>query len=104
MGSVNEIYSIEAANGIVLSQNPSSSTVVTRGALIDVNVFQRARSGRRAMPGFLGQAFESAQEWAKSANINVEIKEDLLAGGSPNTRHQTRTCCGPASGRRETLH
>jgi serine/threonine-protein kinase len=82
MGAVSEMYSIEAAKGAVLSQTPSSGTVVTRGALIDVSVSKGLPpAGLPLLPDFAGKSVDDVKTWAAGVSASVKVKEDPKAVG-----------------------
>jgi serine/threonine-protein kinase len=86
MGAITEIFSTDTAKGSVLAQNPSSGTVVTRGALIDVDVSKGvAPVGAPLVPNFIGRSVASAEDWAKTSGAELAIKEDRKAVGVPGT-------------------
>ena len=82
LGVVTESYASDAPKGMVLEQNPSSGTVVTRGALVDVDVSRGLPpAGLPILPDFTGQPVERAQQWATDVNASVNIEEDPNAVG-----------------------
>jgi eukaryotic-like serine/threonine-protein kinase len=86
MGSVSESYSGDFAKNVVLSQSPSSATVVTRGAFVDVEVSKGpAPVGLPLLPDFFGKTAEQTREWADGVNATVKIKEDAKAIGVAGT-------------------
>jgi len=86
MGAVSDIYSTGTARGIVLSQSPSSGTVVTRGAFIDIGVSKGAPpAGAPLIPDFKGKTSDTVQQWADNAGSNVDVTEDPKAVGEPGT-------------------
>ncbi len=86
MGAVTESYSNDFAKNMVLSQNPSSATVVTRGAFIDVEVSKGPPPvGLPLLPDFSGKTADNAREWASGVNANVKVKEDAKAIGVAGT-------------------
>lgn len=86
MGAVQSIYSTDVAEGLVISQNPSSGTVVTRGALIDVEVSKGLPpAGAPMLPDFSGQSVDKVKEWASGVNATVKIMEDPKAMGAAGT-------------------
>lgn len=83
MGAVNEVYSTSVEAEAVVSQSPSSGTIVARGALVDVEVSKGLPpAGSPIAPDFIGQNLENAKEWAKGVNIKIKVKEDAKAVGS----------------------
>jgi eukaryotic-like serine/threonine-protein kinase len=86
MGAVISIYSSAVGEGLVISQDPSSGTVVTRGALVDVQVSKGPPpSGAPIIPDFFGQTIEAVQKWAEGVNVKVKISEDEKAVGIAGT-------------------
>lgn len=86
MGAVSELYSIDLAKNMVLSQMPSSGTVVTHGAFVDVEVSKGPPPvGLPILPDFVGKTVEVAREWATGVNAQVKVKEDKAAVGAPGT-------------------
>jgi serine/threonine-protein kinase len=86
MGAVTEMYSLEVPKGIVISQNPSSGTVVTRGAMVDVEVSQgMPPAGVPLLPNFVGQSAKEVRDWAQGVGVSVRIKEDMKALGAPGS-------------------
>ncbi len=83
MGAVSESYSTDFAKNTVLSQSPSSGTVVTRGAFVDVEVSKGAPPvGLPLVPDFIGKTVEAARDWAGGVNASVKVKEDPNAVGA----------------------
>lgn len=86
MGSVSELYSNEFPKSVVLSQAPSSGTVVTRGAFVDVEVSKGSPPvGLPLVPDFMGQTPDQVKEWATGVNASVKVKEDSKAVGAAGT-------------------
>jgi eukaryotic-like serine/threonine-protein kinase len=86
LGAVSEAYSTEATKGMVLSQSPSSGTVVTRGAMIDIEVSKGPPpSGLPIAPDLIGKMSDEATQWGTTTNVAVKIKEDRNALGSPGS-------------------
>jgi serine/threonine-protein kinase len=86
MGAVNEIYSNDVAKGTVITQTPSSGTVATRGAMVDVSVSKGMPPlGLPLLPDFIGQASSSVQEWASGVGAQVKMKENAKAVGPAGT-------------------
>ena len=86
MGSVTESYSNDLPKNAVLSQSPSSGTVVTRGAFVDVDVSKGPPpAGLPLLPNFIGKPTEDAREWAADVNAQIKIKEDAKAAGPAGT-------------------
>lgn len=82
LGAVNSLYSVDVNEGSVIGQNPSSGTVVTRGALIDLDVSKGLPpSGALTVPDFRGQSSDKAREWAEGANVQFKVVEDPKAMG-----------------------
>lgn len=82
MGAVNEMYSTDIQKGFVVSQSPSSGTVVTRGALVDVEVSKgMPPAGLPLLPDFIGMTADEARQWASGVNASIKIKEDASAVG-----------------------
>ncbi len=82
MGGVSELYSPDVAKNSVLTQSPSSGTVVTRGAFVDVEISKGpAPVGLPTVPDFAGKLVSYAQEWATGINAKIRIKEDAKAVG-----------------------
>jgi serine/threonine-protein kinase len=83
MGAVNEVFSTSIDEGSVVAQNPSSGTIVARGALVDVDVSKGLPpAGAPLTPDFVGQNLENAREWARGVNIKVSVKENPKAPGN----------------------
>ncbi len=86
LGAVTESYSAESAKGVVLSQTPSSGTVVTRGAMVDLDVSKGSPpSGLPLAPDFSGKPSDEATKWAASVKAPLKIKEEPKAVGAPGT-------------------
>jgi serine/threonine-protein kinase len=83
MGAVNEVFSTSQEAESVVSQNPSSGTIVARGALVDVDVSKGLPpAGSPIVPDLVGQNLDNAQQWAKDVNVKVKVKEDAKAAGA----------------------
>lgn len=86
VGAISEIYSDQVEQDRVTNQMPSSGTVVTRGVLVDLEISKGAApAGIPVVPDFMGQSIDAVREWAKTAGIKLNIKEDAKAVGSPGT-------------------
>ncbi|MCG3204543.1 MAG: hypothetical protein KCHDKBKB_01258 [Elusimicrobia bacterium] len=86
MGAVTEVYSMDFPKSQVLSQAPSSGTVVTRGAFVDVEVSKGSPPvGLPLLPDFIGKSMEEVTQWATGVNAKVKIKEDPKAVGLTGT-------------------
>ena len=86
MGAVSETYSTDSPKDTVLDQHPSSGTVATRGALIDVEVSKGAPpAGVPIMPDFTGKTAEEAHQWAAQNAAVIDTKEDPNAVGAAGT-------------------
>jgi len=86
MGAVSESYSTDFAKGTVISQSPSSGTVSTRGALIDVEISKGLPPvGLPLVPDFFGKTPQEAQDWATGVRATVKIKENPKAIGPAGT-------------------
>lgn len=86
MGSVTEVYSTSVPKGGVLTQNPSSGTIVTRGALVDVEISRGLPpAGLPLLPSFIGKPARFAEEWAKDVGAKVKMREDPKAVGVSGT-------------------
>lgn len=86
MGAINEMYSTDIPKGTVMTQNPSSATVATRGAMVDVSVSKgMPPAGLPLLPDFIGQASSSVQEWAGGVGAAVKMKENAKAVGPAGT-------------------
>jgi eukaryotic-like serine/threonine-protein kinase len=82
MGGVSEAYSLEFPKGAVLTQNPSSGTIVTRGALVDVEISKGLPpAGLPLLPNFIGQSAQAVESWAKDVGAKVKTREDAKAVG-----------------------
>lgn len=82
LGAVNEVYTNDAKAGSVINQEPSSGTVVTRGALVDVVVSKGAPPlGSVAPPDFTGRSIEEVRTWAEKNGVRVKISENPKAVG-----------------------
>ncbi len=83
MGAVNDVFSTSIEAEAVVSQDPSSGTIVTRGALIDVEVSKgMPPAGAPIAPDLIGQHLDNAQEWARGMNVKIKVREDAKAAGS----------------------
>lgn len=83
MGAVNDVFSTSVDEGFVVAQEPSSGTIVARGALVDVDVSKGLPpAGSPLTPDFIGQHLENAREWAMGVNAKVNIKENNKAAGT----------------------
>ncbi len=86
MGGVSELFSADTPKNTVLSQTPSSGTVVTRGAFVDVDISKGPPPvGVPLVPDFTGKTVGAVQEWAQGINLKARIKEDSKAVGPPGT-------------------
>lgn len=86
LGAVTSLYSSDLAEGLVISQSPSSGTVVTRGALIDIDVSKGLPpAGAPTVPDFVGHPVDKAKEWAAGVNAEVKVWEDPKGVGTPGT-------------------
>ncbi len=86
MGAVSQMYSTEYQKGVVVDQNPSSGTVVTRGALIDVRVSQGLPpAGAPLLPDFSGQTLDVVRSWAAGVRAEIHVKENPKAAGAAGT-------------------
>jgi serine/threonine-protein kinase len=86
LGAVTESFSADVSKGAVLSQNPSSGTVVTRGAMVDLEVSKGPPpSGLPLAPDFSGKSSDEATKWASSVGAPYKIKEEPKAVGAPGT-------------------
>lgn len=86
LGAVNEIYSIDSPNNAVISQQPSSGTVVTKGALIDLVISKGAPPpGAPIALDFVGKPVEVVREWAGRTGVSIDITEDPKAAGAAGT-------------------
>jgi serine/threonine-protein kinase len=86
MGAVSELYSADVARNAVLSQSPSSGTVVTRGAFVDVNISKGPPPvGLPLLPDFARKSVSYVQEWAQGVHSKVNVKEDPKAVGAAGT-------------------
>jgi serine/threonine-protein kinase len=82
MGAVSELYSADVPRNGVLDQSPSSGTVVTRGAFVDVDISKGPPPvGAPIVPDFSGKPGSAAQDWAHGVNARVDVKEDSKAVG-----------------------
>ena len=80
MGTVSAVYSNDFEKNRVLSQSPSSGTVVTRGAFVDVEISKGSPpAGLPLVPSFIGKSVDAANEWASGVNAVVKVKEDFKA-------------------------
>ena len=86
LGAVSEAYSADQAKGVVLDQHPSSGTVVTRGAMVDLEISKGAPpSGLPIAPDFIGKTGDDATKWGAGTKVGVKVKEDKTAAGVPGT-------------------
>ncbi|MBV9079987.1 MAG: PASTA domain-containing protein [Elusimicrobia bacterium] len=86
LGAVTEAYSPDQVKGIVLEEHPSSGTIVTKGAMVDLEVSKGPPpSGLPVVPDFTGKSSDEASKWAASANVKANMKEDAQAVGAPGT-------------------
>jgi serine/threonine-protein kinase len=86
MGAVDEVYSTSFDEKVVVTQDPSSGTVVARGALVDVSVSKGLPpSGAPIVPDFKQQNVDNARDWAKGVNATLNVKEDAKAVGVSGT-------------------
>jgi serine/threonine-protein kinase len=86
MGSLNEIYSADIPAGAIMTQNPSSGTVVARGALIDIDASKGPLpDGAMIIPNFLGRSVSEVRKWTETNNIGLQIREQTIVGGTPGT-------------------
>lgn len=86
MGAVNEIYSLEQQVGVAISQSPSSGTVVTKGAMVDIVVSKgMPPAGAPLLPNFIGLKVEEVELWARDVKGRVKVEEDPKAVGSAGT-------------------
>jgi len=86
LGGVTEVYSGDYESKCVITQDPSSGTVVTRGALIDVTVSRgMPPAGAPIAPDLIGKQLKEAQDWADGVSIKVRVNEDSKAVGVSGT-------------------
>jgi len=86
VGALTEIYSMEFREGVAIEQDPSSSTVVTKGALVDVVVSKGyPPAGAPLLPDFYSQSAELVRDWAEDVGAQVLITEDEKAVGISGT-------------------
>jgi serine/threonine-protein kinase len=86
LGALAEVYSADFDNKVVISQDPSSGTVVTRGALVDVEVSKGAPpAGLPLLPDFMGKSQQDVHEWAQGIKARVRVKEDAKSVGVAGT-------------------
>lgn len=86
LGAINESFSTDQSKGIVLGQHPSSGTVVTRGAMVDLEVSKGPPpSGLPLAPDFSGKSSDEAAAWATSVGAPYRIKEEPKAIGAAGT-------------------
>ncbi|MCB4756318.1 MAG: PASTA domain-containing protein [Elusimicrobia bacterium] len=86
LGAVTDMYSLDLDQKYVMSQDPSSGTVVARGALVDVVVSKgMPPSGAPLLPDFLGQPVKNVEDWASGVNAKVRVNEDAEAVGVSGT-------------------
>ena len=98
MGAVSELYSADLAKNAVMSQLPSSGTVVTRGAFVDVNISKGPPPvGAPLVPDFSGKPSSVVQDWARGVNAHVDVKEDSESRRARGECGQTRSNRGPAA-------
>lgn len=86
LGAVDEAFSVDLAKGMVLDQTPSSGTVVTRGAMVDLSISKGPPpSGLPIAPDLGGKTADEVNKWSAEAKLEVAIKEDKAAAGIPGT-------------------
>ncbi len=86
VGGVTDVFSEEFEEGYVVSQDPSSGTIVTRGALVDLGVSQGPPpAGMPVAEDFVGRPIEDVKVWAESRGVRLDIKEDAKAVGQSGT-------------------
>lgn len=86
VGAVSELFSTEFNANVAMSQNPSSGTVVTKGALVDLVVSKGLPPlGAPIMPDFFGKTVDNLQDWAKGVQAKVKITEDPSGVGVSGT-------------------
>ncbi len=86
LGAVSEAYSADLGKGMVIEQHPSSGTVVTRGAMVDLEVSKGTPpSGLPIAPDLVGKTTDDANSWGATAKISVKVKEDKTAAGVPGS-------------------
>lgn len=84
LGAVSEAYSADVSRGSVLDQHPSSGTVVTRGAMVDLQISKGPPpSGLPIAPDLGGKTTDDANAWGTANKVNVKVKEDQSAAGKP---------------------
>ncbi len=83
VGGVNEVYHETAEEGFVVGQSPSSGTIVTRGALVDVEISKGPPpAGLPVVPDFTGKSVEEVRSWVESNGVKLDVKEDAKAAGA----------------------
>jgi eukaryotic-like serine/threonine-protein kinase len=86
LGAVAEAYSVDLSKGMVIDQQPSSGTVVSRGAMVDITVSKGPPpSGLPIAPDLGGKTADEVNRWSRESKIEVTIREDKSAGGIPGT-------------------
>ena len=86
VGSISEIFTIEDRSGVVITQSPSSGTIVTKGALVDLVVSKGPPpTGAVLVPDFMGLHIEAVEDWAAEAKAKVILREDAKAVGASGT-------------------
>lgn len=104
IGSVTEVYSTEFQKSEVVSQSPSSGTVVTRGALVHVEASRGLPpAGAPMVPDFFGQNADAVNEWALGVNAKVRLREDAAAVGVAGTVVRQHPAAGQPLLEGETL-
>lgn len=86
MGEVSKKYSISAAKGIVLAQDPQADSVADKGAVINIIISDGLPpEGIKLMPDVKGKTLEEVKEIVKDLKLNVDVKSEASTKYLPNT-------------------
>lgn len=86
MGEVSKKYSITAAKGIVLAQDPAADSVADKGAVINIVISDGLPpEGVELMPDLRGKTLEEAKEIAKKLKLSIDVKSEETVKYLPNT-------------------
>lgn len=104
VGGVNEVFHEQAEENYVVGQDPSSGTIVTRGALVDLQVSKGpAPAGLPVAPDFTGKTLDEVKTWADANSVKLDVKEDARAQGKSGTVTQQTPAAGQPILPRENL-
>jgi serine/threonine-protein kinase len=84
LGAVSQIYSLESAVGVVITQSPSAGGSTRPGTMVDLKVSKGPPpQGVVLMPAFMNQPIETARAWADAQKISPDVKEEASTVFAP---------------------